>query len=437
MKVHLRALGCRLNEAELETWSQEFQKQGYHISENSGDVDLVVLNTCAVTNDASRKSRNLINRLHRENPTAKLIVSGCHSSLNPESVAQTLGVDLVVSNLDKSRLTEIAKAELDLPTMPFSATEPDDIALYTRGRHRAFIKIQDGCRYRCTFCIVTVARGEERSRSTKEIIDEINHFHASGIQEVVLTGVHVGGFGADIGSSLYELVQTILEDTDIPRLRFASVEPWDLPENFFELFLNPRVMPHMHLPLQSGADSVLRRMARRCKTEQFAELARQAREAIPHFNITSDIIAGFPGETEEEWAQTMAFCERMEFGHLHIFPYSPREGTKAAGLPSQIPKPLAQERCRQLATLADNMKQQALKKMAGQRNVPVLWERPSRSNREGYVRFSGYTPNYLRVETEVPTSVDLEYSITPVSLSGINEEKGCLTGTVDTATPQK
>ncbi len=427
MKVHLRALGCRLNEAELESWSQEFQKEGYQVDKEGGDADLVVLNTCAVTHEASRKSRNLINRLHRENPTAKLIVTGCHSSLNPEDVAQTLGVDLVVSNLDKSRLTQIAKKELDLPTMPFIATEPDDIALYSRGRHRAFIKIQDGCRYRCTFCIVTVARGEERSRPVRDIIAEVNRFYTSGIQEIILTGVHVGGYGSEIGSTLYDLVRTLLRETDIPRIRFASVEPWDLPENFFDLFQNPRIMPHMHLPLQSGADSVLRRMARRCKTAEFSELVKTARTTIPGFNITSDIIAGFPGESEKEWAETLSFIEETGFGHLHIFPYSARSGTKAAGLSNQIPKKIAQTRCRELAGLAIKMKEHSLQEMVGQSNIPVLWEKPSRSELPNMVRYTGYTPNYLRVEIDVPSQQDLEYSITPVNLTALNREKGMLT----------
>ena len=431
MKVHLRALGCRLNEAELETWSQEFQKEGYEVSPKSGDADLVVLNTCAVTNDASLKSRNLINRLHRENPNGKLIISGCHSSLNPDEVANTLGVDLVVSNQDKANLPSIAKAELNLPTMPISATEPNSVALFSRGRHRAFIKIQDGCRYRCTFCIVTVARGEEKSRPTSDIIAEINNFHAAGIQEIVLTGVHVGGFGSDIGSDLHTLVTTILTDTEIPRIRFASVEPWDLPEEFFQLFLNPRVMPHMHLPLQSGANSILRRMARRCKTEQFMALVQQARDTIPEFNITSDIIAGFPGETEEEWQQTLDFSQQVGFGHLHIFPYSPREGTKAAGLPDQIQKPQAQARCRELAVLASTMKKHSLEKMVGKTNVPVLWERPTRGSEPNTLKYMGYTPNYLRVEVYTPADIDLEYSITNVTLTGISANEDTLVGILD------
>lgn len=430
MKVHLRALGCRLNEAELETWSQEFHQHGYEISKDAQDADLLVLNTCAVTNDASRKSRNIINRLHRDNPSAKLVVTGCHASLNAEQVADTLGVDLVVGNDKKQNLPSIAKEQLALPTMPLSATEPDDIALYTRGRHRAFIKIQDGCRYRCTFCIVTVARGEEHSRTVDDIVTEIDRFYRSGINEVVLTGVHVGGFGSDNGSSLYELIQAILERTEIPRLRLASVEPWDLPDNFFELFRNPRLMPHMHLPLQSGSDPILRKMARRCKTEQFAELIAKAREVVPHFNVTSDVIAGFPGETEEDWRNGLKFIEQIGFGHLHIFPFSPRQGTKASNMPGQIPKPIAQARCKELAASAETMKLDYFKQAVGKKDVPILWERPIRSKKPGKILFAGYTPNYLRVETEVAEDCDLEYEITDTHITGIDHERGVLSGTV-------
>lgn len=424
MKVHLKALGCRLNEAELEQWSQQFQADGHSITTN-GDADLVVLNTCAVTNEASRKSRYLINRLHRENPDAKLIVTGCHASLEPEQVAGNLGVDLVIRNEQKSDLPAIAREQLQLPTMPVFATEPDSIALYSRGRHRAFIKVQDGCRYRCTFCIVTVARGEERSRNIEEIVSEVQRFHASGIQEIVLAGVHVGGYGSDTGSSLIELVRAILNDTDIPRIRFASVEPWDLPNDFFDLFKNPRLMPHMHLPLQSGSDAILRRMARRCKTAEFRELAIKAREAIPNFNITTDIIVGFPGETDEDWKQSMRFIESVGFGHIHVFPYSPRSGTKAASLPNQIDKTTKQQRCRELAALADDMKQQAMRKMIGQ-SAAVLWEKPG-TDESGKQWFTGYTPNYHRVETS--SDDNLEYRVSAVELTRINNEKLILQGT--------
>ena len=280
MQVYLKTLGCRLNEAEIQTWSQQFIDAGHQLS-SLVDADLLVLNSCAVTGEAARKSRQLIRRLHRENPNARLVVTGCYASLDQDEAAAILGVDLVVDNLDKDQLVEKINEHFQyqqqlLPIMPAFATEPGESALFIRNRDRAFIKIQDGCRYRCSYCIVTVARGDERSRPISAIIDEINNYSAQGIKEIVLTGVHVGGYGSDLNVSLMQLVEHILADTDIARLRFASVEPWDLPENFFRLFENERLMPHMHLPLQSGSDTVLTRMSRRCRQNSFITIVNKA-----------------------------------------------------------------------------------------------------------------------------------------------------------------
>ncbi|MCU7798099.1 MAG: radical SAM protein, partial [Candidatus Thiodiazotropha sp. (ex Myrtea spinifera)] len=264
MRIHLKTLGCRLNEAELETWSREFQAQGHSMTADAETADLLVVNTCAVTEEAVRKSRKLLGRASRQNPNARLVVSGCYASLDPTATAEAEGVDLVIDNRNKDRLVDIVSQQLDLDIMPQSAIEPDTTGLLERGRQRAFIKVQDGCRYRCTFCIVTLARGDERSRPAADIVSEIRNLQREGIQEVVLTGVHIGGYGSDIGSSISNLIRQVLAETDIPRLRIGSIEPWDLPESFWSLFENPRFMPHLHLPLQSGSDSVLRRMARRC-----------------------------------------------------------------------------------------------------------------------------------------------------------------------------
>lgn len=427
MKVHLRALGCRLNEAELEQWAQDFAAHGHDIAAPGESADLVVLNTCAVTQDAVRKSRNTLNRLHHDHPQAKLIVTGCYASLAPSDALQDLGIDLVVHNKNKDRLVAIARDELDIGNMPALATAPGDTTLFSRGRHRAFIKIQDGCRYRCTFCIVTLARGDERSRTIGEIIEQINTLVAEGINEAVLTGVHVGGYGSDIDSDLYTLIRSILEQTDLPRLRLASVEPWDLPENFFTLFENPRLMPHMHLPLQSGADSVLRRMARRCKTAEFERLATQARQHIPGFNITTDVIVGFPGETQEEWRQSYDFIERIGFGHLHIFTYSPREGTKAAGLPDPVSHEIKKARSKELHALGAQMKREALHTLVGQTHK-VMWERPAEPDAQGWRVHYGYTPHYLRVKISTPAGIELENTIQSVRLTDIDENASNLIG---------
>ncbi|WMP16573.1 tRNA (N(6)-L-threonylcarbamoyladenosine(37)-C(2))-methylthiotransferase MtaB [Thiothrix lacustris] len=425
MKVHLKALGCRLNEAELEQWSQQFRSGGHDIVPDALDADVLVLNTCAVTNEASSKSRRLMHRLYRENPAAKLVVSGCYASLQAAEVAETLGVDLVIPNTEKDQLPQTVMQHFELPVMPAIATEPGEAPLFIRGRHRAFIKIQDGCRYRCTFCIVTVARGDERSRTEDDIISEINTLYQQGIQEVVLTGVHVGGYGSDTGTSLYALVQAILRETDIPRIRFASVEPWDLPDDFFALFTNPRLMPHMHLPLQSGADSVLRRMARRCKTTEFAALVAEARRSVPGFNVTTDIIVGFPGETDEEWAQTLAYVESVGFGHLHIFSYSIREGTKAGRLPDQVAETVKKARSQALHSLGERLKHDWLQQQIGQ-TVPVLWEY-GRSSDDGQQIYTGYTPNYCKVRVSVADNIALENTVGQTLLTGV-DDNAVLTG---------
>jgi len=429
MKIHLKALGCRLNEAELEQWSRDFSVKGHHIVKDAREADVVVLNTCAVTTEATKKSRKLMNRLHRENPQSKLVVSGCYATLEETDVANRLGVDLVVNNQDKEKLPSRVMQEFSANTMPLVAMEPEESSLFLRGKQRAFIKIQDGCRYRCTFCIVTVARGEERSRLLADIVDEVNLLHQQGIQEVVLTGVHVGGYGSDIESSLQLLVKALLAETDMPRIRFASVEPWDLPDAFFELFENTRLMPHMHLPLQSGADSVLRRMSRRCKIADFTHLVNQARNAIPNFNVTTDIIVGFPGETDDEWQQTMAAIEAIGFGHIHIFSYSPREGTKASRLANPVSDQIKKARSLELHALADKLKQTLLQQQVNQ-SVEVLWESPKSSDLDNasQIRYEGYTPNFCRVETYVENTVLLESRIKSTQLLELSENKGFLTG---------
>ena len=423
MKIHLTTLGCRLNEAELETWTREFAARGHSICLNGEAADLILVNTCAVTEEAVRKSRQLLRRVHRANPSARLVVSGCYASLDPAGSEGLPGVDLVVANQDKSRLVEILSQRFDLPLMPDSAIESDAHLLLARGRQRAFIKVQDGCRYQCSFCIVTQARGAERSRPLDEIIAEIDGYHREGIQEVVLTGVHLGGYGSETGADIGDLVREVLKSTAIPRIRLGSLEPWDLPEDFWSLFASPRLMPHLHLPLQSGSDAVLRRMARRCKTGEYRRLLQAGRAAVPDLNVTTDIIVGFPGETDEEWRQTMAFIEACGFGQIHIFSFSPRTGTKAAGLPDPVPEAVKRQRARELAELAQRLRHETLGRYSGRR-LPVLIE--GRLAGEG-ARWPGYTPNFLRVEIGAETSQDLCNRILEVEIGGMNKN-GTLLG---------
>jgi len=429
MRIYLKTLGCRLNEAELETWSRGFQAHGHQLTQELEQADLVVVNSCAVTNEAVRKSRKLIHRAQNRNPNAKLIVSGCFASLDPTATAQEMGVDLVINNQEKDQLVEIVSQELNIKSMPQTATEPGVNSLLARGRQRAFIKVQDGCRYNCTFCIVTLARGDEKSRPIADVVKEINQLHSEGIQEAVLTGVHIGGYGSDLDSSLRELIQAVLDQTEIPRLRISALEPWDLPDQFWSLFDNPRLMPHLHLPLQSGSDSILKRMARRCKKDEFSRLVDTARSSIPNFNVTTDVMVGFPGEGESEWRESLEFIEQTGFGHLHIFTFSPRAGTLAADMPEQIPRETVRQRSQELHELGLRMKRDSM-----QQNLGKSWqvlieslEDPADGNPKVW---SGYTPNFLRVAVPYTLGEKLDNKVVTVRLDSICDKGTTLLGTI-------
>ncbi len=429
MHIYMKTLGCRLNEAELETWSREFQEHGHQLTQVLEQADMVVVNSCAVTAEAVRKSRKAMHRAHNRNPEAKLVVTGCYASLDPTSAAHDMGVDLVIGNQDKERLVEIVSRELELKSMPQLATEPGVNSLLARGRQRAFVKVQDGCRYNCTFCIVTVARGEERSRPITEVVDEINQLHDEGIQEAVLTGVHIGGYGNDLGSTLTELIQTLLEQTSIPRLRIGAIEPWDLPEEFWNLFDNPRFMPHLHLPLQSGSDSILRRMARRCKRDEYAQLVANARARVPNFNITTDIIVGFPGEGEQEWQESIEFIRQTGFGHLHIFTFSPRTGTMAAEMPGRVDRDTMRRRSQELHELGMQMKRDTLQQNLGH-SYEVLIEGKEECSDHGGPVGVGYTPNFLRVKVPYAAGEVLDNRIVTVRLDAIGNDGTTLSGKI-------
>ncbi len=415
MQIHLKTLGCRLNEAEIESWAGKFQEKGHKLIADPACADLVVINTCAVTQEAVKKSRQIIRRTHRNNPTAKLVVSGCYSTLDKKNINELPGIDLVIDNSEKEKLVDISLRELNVETMPSLSTEPGETSLFKRGRNRAFIKIQDGCRHRCTFCIVTIARGEERSHTINEIINEINKYHEQGIKEVILTGVHVGGYGSDTNSSLYQLIKIVLAKTTIPRIRLASVEPWDLHEKFFSLFSNKRLMPHIHLPLQSGCDSVLKRMGRRCKTKDFKNIVQKARDEISNFNITTDIIVGFPGETKDEWQESLKFINEVGFSHIHIFTYSKRQGTKASTLDNHIDSITKKMRSKELHELTKLMRKKILNDEIGEEYF-VLWE-----SRDDDSNWSGYTEHYLRVELK-NSQENVENTISKIKVTSISTD---------------
>ena len=424
MNIYLEFLGCRLNEAEQSSWTRQFQALGHQVVANPEDSHVMALNTCAVTSEATKKSRKTLRQLHRKNPKAKLVATGCYATLSPEKLEEALGVDMIVPNAEKSTMAQqILEAwEQD---MPRAAQEPLSQPSFAQTRTRAFIKVQDGCRNRCSFCIVTQARGDERSRNILEIIEEINQLHMMGFQEAVITGVHLGGYGTDIGENLRTLIESILEKTTIPRIRLGSLEPWDFPEGFYQLWENPRLCSHLHLPLQSGSDSVLRRMIRRCSVDDYKTLVREAREQNPLFHITSDLIIGFPGETELEFQETVETITEIGFGDMHLFTYSAREGTAATRLPRHVSNQIKKERLNFLKPIVQEMSRSFQRQMIGQK-ATVLWERDITHLRPNQVLWKGYTENYLRVQTIQPPSKTLFNQIAPVHISHIKDEILCV-----------
>jgi threonylcarbamoyladenosine tRNA methylthiotransferase MtaB len=408
MNVYLTHLGCRLNESEIEELAWRFMERGHRVVRDPCEADLCVVNTCTVTGEAGRKSRQLLRRLARLNPQAQIAVTGCHATLARDEVARLPNVAWVVDNAAKERLVDWVVPASRLP--PQREPVPRPLGPGALGRTRAFVKVQDGCDNRCAFCVTTIARGPGRSRTPAKIVTEVRGLVEAGYQEVVLTGVHLGSYGHDRQESdgLYRLVATLLVETAVPRLRLSSLEPWDLRPDFFDLWADSRLCRQLHLPLQSGCDAILQRMARRTTTAGFAELVTAARARLPDLAVTTDVIVGFPGETDEAFEESLRFVERMAFARLHVFSFSPRPGTAAARMPGALPGEVKVARSRELRQLGARQARAFQERFLG-RTMPVLWQV---SSQDGVWR--GLTDNYLTVTTTC--AVSLANRITPTRL---------------------
>jgi threonylcarbamoyladenosine tRNA methylthiotransferase MtaB len=419
MKVYLDTVGCRLNQSEIETFARQFRGAGHTLVSQAAEADLVVINTCTVTAAAASDSRQKIRQAARAG-AGRVVATGCWATLEPGSAASLSAVSHVISNTHKdnlvSELLQIPQETFDLEPLE---REPLPGA---RGRTRAFIKAQDGCDNRCTFCITTVARGPGRSRTTQEVLGDIHAALANreGAQEIVITGVHLGSWGQDLepASGLYSLVQAILQETDAPRVRLSSLEPWQLNREFFELWENPRLCRHLHLPLQSGSAATLRRMARKTTPGEFSALVSEAREMIPGLAVTTDIIVGFPGEDEQEFAQSLAFVQAMNFAGGHVFTYSARAGTAAARMPHQVPHRMRKIHSAQMREAIAQSSLAYRRSHVGQ-TLPVLWESATSLGPDSW-DMQGLTDNYLRINTHAPRH--LWNTITAVKLTGLTEE---------------
>ncbi|MBI5671313.1 MAG: tRNA (N(6)-L-threonylcarbamoyladenosine(37)-C(2))-methylthiotransferase MtaB [Chloroflexi bacterium] len=412
MKVHLRTLGCRLNQSEMDTMARQLRQQGHEIVDDPTQADAVVVNTCAVTQDATRTNRLTVRELHRANTVAPITVTGCYAQIAPAELQVLPGVARIVDNLHKDTLVEMLTGQ---PVAPFEIEPIErDQRPGTYGRTRAFVKVQDGCDNACTFCVTTIARGAGRSRALDEIVNEIRYLHALGYREAVLTGVHLGSYGHDRGErdGLAQLVRAILADTDMPRLRLSSLEPWDLAPDFFDLWQNRRLCRHLHLPLQSGCDATLKRMLRRTTPAQFRALMQAARERIPGARITTDIIVGFPGETDTEFDTSLAFIEEMNFAGMHVFRYSKRPGTAAARMRNHVSEDVKKQRSARLLALAEAGERRFCERFAGH-TLAVLWENIAGATDAGFMNV-GYTDNYIRAHCIHPRV--LTDHITPARL---------------------
>lgn len=416
MKVFLHSIGCRLNQSEIESMARQLLAAGHEIVSDPAAADKVVINTCAVTHQASKDARTTARSVNRQNVSAEIFLTGCYATIAPDELGDLAGVGQVVANRNKEKLVQLLDPAVATEP-PLTDREPVLREILSRGigNTRAFIKVQDGCDNRCTFCVTTLARGEGRSRHLGDIVAEIQALAQAGYQEAVLTGVHLGSYGHDFGNrtGLRDLVEAILRHTDIPRLRLSSLEPWDVAPGFFDLWEDPRLLPHLHLPLQSGSDKILRRMVRRTTRVAFRELAAEARRCIPTLNLSTDLIAGFPGETEGDFLESFEYVSEIGFSRLHVFPYSRRPGTAAATMDGQLAKSVRKERTRRLIDLGKRLSLEFHRQNEG-RTASVLWESAAKDNGPDR-RWVGYTDNYIRVTAPAPD--DLFNKVTPTRLS--------------------
>lgn len=393
MKIFLDTIGCRLNQAEIENMARQFRAAGHEIVATADSAEMAVVNTCAVTTQAASDSRSKIRNIARAG-VEQIIPTGCWTTLQPKEALALPNVLQVITNHEKDLLVPKI-LNLELSTFDLEPIDRTPIPGIHR-RTRAFIKVQDGCENKCTFCITTVARGESKSRSLATVIADINSALAGDSKEIVLTGVHLGSWGQDFGNHhLRDLVKAILLETDVKRLRLSSLEPWDLDADFFSLWSDKRLMPHLHLPLQSGSDSTLKRMLRKTTTNSFRELVNSARKQIPDVSITTDIIAGFPGETEEEFSETLDFVNEMKFTGGHVFTYSSRPGTGASRMKGQVKPELRKKRNHILQEAIEESAKIYRQKFIGKK-VSVLWESTTEYDEFGW-KMEGWSENYLRV----------------------------------------
>jgi threonylcarbamoyladenosine tRNA methylthiotransferase MtaB len=401
--VALDSLGCKLNQAEIETMARQLNSAGYHLVAPDDRADIYILNTCTVTHIADRKTRQKLRGYRRINPKARMVVTGCYAERAPEEMKEIEGVDSVIGNSEKSDMLQLLEKAGYLER-GVSAYSP---YLYENSRRtRSFIKIQDGCHHFCAYCIVPLVRSREESIPADNVLKEIKARVSEGYREVVLTGTEIGQY-RDQDTGLERLIERILVETGVSRLRLSSLQPPEMSSGLIDRWHDPRMCPHFHISLQSGSNSVLLRMKRRYTAADYRRTVALIRDSVPGAAVTTDVIVGFPGESDAEFRETLDFCCEMRFARIHVFPYSPRPGTAAAAMTPTVSARVKKERSRQMLALAEesvkSYREQFLGKIA-----EILFERKS-----GDV-WTGLTGNYIKVY--VKSDQDLVNQLLPVKL---------------------
>ncbi|HNU79821.1 MAG TPA: tRNA (N(6)-L-threonylcarbamoyladenosine(37)-C(2))-methylthiotransferase MtaB [Bacillota bacterium] len=424
-KAAFYTLGCKVNQYETEAMTESFENAGYEIVDYSEFADVYIINTCTVTNMGDRKSRQIIRRAREKNPEALVAVVGCYSQIAPGEVLEIPEVSLVVGTDERSRMVELVEyamekeEKLNMVNDIMKVKEFEEMSIKSyKSRTRAFLKIQEGCDQYCTYCIIPYARGHIRSRKPDSIIAEVKELAENGFREIVLTGIHVASYGKDLGNtSLIDIIEKVHEIDGIRRIRMSSVDPNVMTDGFIErLSRLPKICGHFHLSLQSGCDETLKRMNRKYTTGEYRRVVKKLREVFADVAITTDLIVGFPGETEEEFQKTVDFVEEIAFSAMHVFKYSQRTGTPAAKYENQIKPQVKDSRSKVITAIAQKNEEKFKKAFIG-RSKPVLYEQPFDGQKS---LFEGLTDNYIRVVSE--SREDIKGKIIETVLAELKED---------------
>lgn len=419
-KIAFITLGCKVNLYDTEAMAELFTEKGYEVVDFEEYADVYLINTCTVTNLGDKKSRQMIRRAKRINPNSVVVATGCYAQVASEEVAKIEGINIVIGTKNRSEIVETVENYVDengvvnnvSDIMGEKEFEPLQISRLTN-RTRAYIKIQEGCNRYCTYCIIPYAKRPIRSRKPEEVIEEVKKLAENGFKEVVLTGIHVASYGLDLGNiTLADIIEKVHSVNGIERIRFSSMEPLAIDDDFVARMAKlPKVCDHYHLSLQSGCNRTLKRMNRKYNAEQYAEACERLRNAFPNVAITTDIIVGFPDETEEDFKESLAFAKKMKLDKIHTFPYSPKKGTPAAKMKNQISGDVKSQRSKEMIALSDKMNIDFLNNNIG-KTVPVLFE----DMENGF--WQGHTTNYIKVL--VKSDENLNNKIVDVKLDKIH-----------------